>query len=194
MQDSDHFDQVLRENDDKLIIIDFSATWCKPCQQLEPIFRILSLKTPVALFLKVDINECDELAQKFEIQSLPTIKFIRSKRQTVSSIVNEANSLDLYKTEITKNRASGRLLIFEFHAPYSAHVCEPVKQILSNIVDEYPSSVRVVRVNIDRDDNVRDSAGVTNLPAVHFWFEGSKIDSIAGKTVSSKLSMSRFLF
>ena len=53
IEDSEHFDKVLRANDDKLIVIDFSAKWCGPCKQLEPVFRMLSLRNPVALFLTV---------------------------------------------------------------------------------------------------------------------------------------------
>jgi len=151
------------------------------------VFRTLALKTPVALFLKVDVDECDELARHFDIKSLPTIKFIRPKRQTLSSVVNEVDTLELYKAEIAKNRTSGRLLVFEFYASYSGRTCEPVRQILANIVDENPSSIRVVRVNIDRGESVREDADVTNLPAVRLWFEGSLLGSMAGKKVSSDL-------
>jgi thioredoxin-like negative regulator of GroEL len=108
-------------------------------------------------------------------------------------VVNEVGTIELYKAEIAKSKTSGRLLVFDFYAPYSRQVCEPVRQILANIVDEDPSSIRVVRVNIDQCDSIREKAGVTNLPAVHIWFEGCFLESIAGKKVPSELRELIFL-
>ena len=63
----------------KLVIVDFFATWCSPCKALAPIFHMLAMKTPsnLAYFLKVDVEECEELAQRFQIQSMPTTVFLR---------------------------------------------------------------------------------------------------------------------
>ena len=49
----EHFDEIIRANPNKLIVIDFFATWCAPCKVMGPVFRHLALQTPTALFLKV---------------------------------------------------------------------------------------------------------------------------------------------
>ncbi|CAI9736733.1 thioredoxin isoform X2 [Octopus vulgaris] len=51
------FDQTLKENKDKLIIIDFFATWCGPCKMIAPKLK--------------------EVAEKVGIQAMPTFKFYK---------------------------------------------------------------------------------------------------------------------
>jgi thiol-disulfide isomerase/thioredoxin len=54
--DSDHFETVVKANSDRLIVVDFFATWCGPCKTMTPVFRHVALQTPTALFLKVRIS------------------------------------------------------------------------------------------------------------------------------------------
>eukprot|EP00457_Paulinella_chromatophora_P000002 gb/GEZN01000002.1/.p1 GENE.gb/GEZN01000002.1/~~gb/GEZN01000002.1/.p1 ORF type:complete len:6816 (+),score=1425.09 gb/GEZN01000002.1/:114-20561(+) len=60
-----------------LVVVDFFATWCQPCVALAPIFTRLALMTPVARFIKVDVDECEILAREFKIESMPTVKLLR---------------------------------------------------------------------------------------------------------------------
>ena len=50
---------------DKLFIIDFSASWCPPCQMIKPIFAELSNQYTNCVFLKVDIDKSSELKDFF---------------------------------------------------------------------------------------------------------------------------------
>jgi thioredoxin 1 len=50
------FDKLVRNNPEKLIVVDFHASWCGPCKTIEPAFRFLSNHTPVAIFVKVGIT------------------------------------------------------------------------------------------------------------------------------------------
>lgn len=61
---------------DKKVIIDFYADWCGPCKRIAPVFVELDEKFPNILFLKVNVDEAEELAQGFEITSLPTFVFL----------------------------------------------------------------------------------------------------------------------
>ncbi|KAG6487990.1 hypothetical protein ZIOFF_056748 [Zingiber officinale] len=41
----------------KLMVIDFSASWCGPCRMIEPVFREMSNQYTDAVFLKIDVDE-----------------------------------------------------------------------------------------------------------------------------------------
>ena len=59
------------------VVIDFSAKWCGPCKVISPLFESLSLKHgSTTVFIKVDVDENSETAQKFEVSAMPTFVFI----------------------------------------------------------------------------------------------------------------------
>ena len=68
------FDSVVLQNDKK-VLVDFFAPWCGPCQALVPVVDELSeeMKDEVVI-VKVNIDESPELAQKYAVMSIPTLK------------------------------------------------------------------------------------------------------------------------
>ena len=58
---------------DKVFVVDFFATWCRPCTMMAPIFEKLSQEYTDVVFAKVDVDECTELAQSYGILSIPCI-------------------------------------------------------------------------------------------------------------------------
>ena len=57
------------------VLVDFWATWCGPCKMLAPtISRIAEEKAGVVKVCKLDVDEEPELAQKYGIASIPTLK------------------------------------------------------------------------------------------------------------------------
>lgn len=54
-------------------LVDFYANWCGPCKMLSPIIHELSEEITDIKFLKVDIDEASELAEKYDVMSIPTI-------------------------------------------------------------------------------------------------------------------------
>ena len=78
---------------DKPVLVDFSATWCVPCQMMGPIMEQLANdfegKAKVA---KVDYNECMDLAMKYNIMSVPSMLFFKNgeiKDQVVGAVPAE---------------------------------------------------------------------------------------------------------
>ena len=56
------------------VLVDFSATWCGPCQMMGPVLEQLSAEYEgKAKIVKVDIDESMDLAQKYQIMSVPNM-------------------------------------------------------------------------------------------------------------------------
>lgn len=56
----------------KLVIVDFFAEWCGPCQMLTPNLEQLSEEADVKI-VKIDTDELPELARQFGVMSIPTL-------------------------------------------------------------------------------------------------------------------------
>lgn len=63
----------------KLVVVDFMASWCAPCHRIAPVFEELSQRYPHVVFLKVDVDQCQETAASQEVTSMPTFIFYRNK-------------------------------------------------------------------------------------------------------------------
>lgn len=55
------------------VLVDFAATWCGPCKMLAPIVDELAEERTDITFGKLDIDECMELARKYQVASVPTL-------------------------------------------------------------------------------------------------------------------------
>ncbi|KAJ3103657.1 hypothetical protein HK100_004164, partial [Physocladia obscura] len=61
----------------KLVVVDFSATWCGPCQAIKPFYAELASKYRHVTFTTVDIDQLKETAAKNQISSVPTFHFYK---------------------------------------------------------------------------------------------------------------------
>ncbi|MBR1799178.1 MAG: thioredoxin [Bacteroidales bacterium] len=60
------------------VMIDFSATWCGPCKALAPrVEEIAKEYEGRAVVATADVDECQELAARFQIRSVPTVLFFK---------------------------------------------------------------------------------------------------------------------
>ncbi len=57
------------------VLVDFNATWCPPCQALHPILEEIAEEGGDYKIVTVDIDEQEELAQKYDVSSIPCLVF-----------------------------------------------------------------------------------------------------------------------
>lgn len=73
--------------DGKLIVLDFNATWCGPCRQFAPNFESVADKyRGQASFYSVDVDQNPRLAAQFNVQSIPTVVYIKPDGSTSSTM------------------------------------------------------------------------------------------------------------
>ena len=68
---------IAAQKEDKLVAVDFTATWCGPCQMIGPVFEAMATQYPDVDFVKVDVDENKEVAAHCQIASMPTFQFWR---------------------------------------------------------------------------------------------------------------------
>ena len=78
LKNSTDFEGLLQT--DKLVIVDFFATWCPPCKMLGPVLEEFAEKHPEIVVVKVNSDEFHSLANRYEIRSVPTLLFFRNNQ------------------------------------------------------------------------------------------------------------------
>lgn len=75
IKSSDEFQNCVKN--DALVIVDFFAEWCGPCKLLAPQLQIAADANTDVTFAKVDVDNFEELAQNYNILSVPTLLLIK---------------------------------------------------------------------------------------------------------------------
>ena len=62
----------------RTVVVDFTATWCGPCQRIAPVFEALAAEWEWVDFVKVDVDENQETAAACGINCMPTFQFYKN--------------------------------------------------------------------------------------------------------------------
>jgi thioredoxin 1 len=88
------FKEVINGAGNKLVVVDFWATWCGPCRAIAPKFEALAQTYTDVIFIKVDVDENEETSQECGITAMPTFQFYKN-----GSKVSEFKGADAAKLE-----------------------------------------------------------------------------------------------
>lgn len=103
----DAFKKILKDN--KGVAVDLFAEWCMPCKQIGPKFAQWSQDDAYKgiKFIKVDVDDAEELAGELEVESMPTFKFFLNGQEVETMVgAKEASlktCLDNLKEKVSKS-------------------------------------------------------------------------------------------
>ena len=100
----ENFEQVITSN--ATVIVDYWAPWCGPCRGFAPVFERVAEANPDVVFAKVNTDDEQEIAQHFQIRSIPTLMVFRDQiivfsqpgalpQGAFEQVVEKAKSLDM---------------------------------------------------------------------------------------------------
>jgi len=101
--DSQSFDAFVHGH--AIVLVDFWAPWCGPCRNFAPTFEALAQKNATVSFAKVNIDQSPDLADRFNVRSIPTfVLFVNGRArgeiqgarlEQLQSMVAQAASINL---------------------------------------------------------------------------------------------------
>ena len=100
----DNFEQVITTN--PMVIVDYWAPWCGPCRGFAPVFEAVAEANPDVVFAKVNTDDEQEIAQHFQIRSIPTLMVFKEQvvvfsqagalpKGPLEQVVEKAKELDM---------------------------------------------------------------------------------------------------
>jgi len=88
---AEEFENLKKEYPDKILIVDFWAVWCGPCNMFAPVFEKLQKERyQEFIFVKINVDEVGTVAQTYRITGIPTTLFIKSD-QVIHKVVGSVN-------------------------------------------------------------------------------------------------------
>lgn len=69
-----------------VVVVDFFASWCGPCKMLGPVLEDTAEEMQNVKIVKVDIDENNELAKKYSVQSVPTLKIFKNGVEALTKV------------------------------------------------------------------------------------------------------------
>jgi len=90
------FQELLLKAKDKTVIVDFTATWCGPCQRIKPFFADLENNFPHVVFCKIDVDENAKTAEKYGVKAMPTFMAFRGGEKDGEMSGADANTLQKF--------------------------------------------------------------------------------------------------
>jgi thioredoxin 1 len=74
-----NFNQIVQNNKDLPLLVDFWASWCPPCKMVEPVLEELAKEEAGKLIVaKINVDQNPKAAAAYEISGVPTFMIFRA--------------------------------------------------------------------------------------------------------------------
>ena len=149
------FDKSAVQNSYKIpVIVEFMGVWSEPCIRLADTLSLLAREfSGQFIFAKVDVDEQSELAQRYGVEKLPTLKVLKDGEvlNTLEGLIDEPSLRELLKSLGVYNQSDE--LRMQAHEKHMAGDTVTAIQLLTQAIQQDPGNSRVamdmVQVMID---------------------------------------------
>ena len=77
------FESEIKEG---IVLVDFFATWCGPCRMMSFVLEDFADEMNDVKILKIDVDECEKLARKFGVMSIPTLVLFKNGKEVYKHV------------------------------------------------------------------------------------------------------------
>ena len=92
--DMEEWNALMETSKSKAVIVDFTASWCPPCRMIAPIFEKMAEDTPEVEFVKVDVDDNQEVAALCGIEAMPTFQIYKDGTKNEEMCGADPNGLN----------------------------------------------------------------------------------------------------
>jgi thioredoxin 1 len=89
----EEYNTLIETTKNRLIVLDFTAAWCKACLALSPYLLRANYEFPTIIVKKVDVDDLQEIADAYQVSALPTIIFVKNGRICEKIVGNDVDGL-----------------------------------------------------------------------------------------------------
>lgn len=82
---SENFEKEVLESE-KTVLVDFYAEWCGPCKRLSPIVEEVAKEEEEVKFVKMNIDNCEDIAIEYQVMSIPTLVVMKNGKEVNRSV------------------------------------------------------------------------------------------------------------
>ena len=83
---NDNYSKEVLEYKEKVVLVDFYADWCGPCKMLSPIVDEVAQENEDIKVVKVNVDDSQDLAMKYQVMSIPTLVVIKEGNEINRSV------------------------------------------------------------------------------------------------------------
>jgi len=196
---------IEKAGNDKLLVIDFTATWCEPCKSLGTVLEEAAKKfAPKVQLVKIDIDKNKSLAAHFKIQSVPAVKFVLDGKIVAEFTgAQPASVVEQYISKLLPEAVEERNELQHASDELKSGNYKKAREIFSAILVEDPDSseahMGLTKCYFAAKDSAKTREHFEKITSAEFLREKENLENLivileeyeknAGKDVAAKKAM-----
>eukprot|EP00188_Purpureofilum_apyrenoidigerum_P006064 Plantae.Rhodophyta-Purpureofilum_apyrenoidigerum.ctg8728.p1 GENE.Plantae.Rhodophyta-Purpureofilum_apyrenoidigerum.ctg8728~~Plantae.Rhodophyta-Purpureofilum_apyrenoidigerum.ctg8728.p1 ORF type:complete len:162 (+),score=17.31 Plantae.Rhodophyta-Purpureofilum_apyrenoidigerum.ctg8728:63-548(+) len=85
VHDEDHFERIIDESKDDIVVVKVFAPWCRACAKLAPMYEAIAPQYPNMKFTEVNFADNRDLCRRLGVKAMPTFQFFTDSAGKVES-------------------------------------------------------------------------------------------------------------
>jgi thioredoxin 1 len=169
-----------------IVLVDFYASWCGPCQVLSPLLESLEKELAEVKFVKVNVDEEQEAASSYSIMSIPTVIIFKDGK--VVERLTGALPKEQYKSALSRAKVFDPASVKKEVTVFTTPTC-PYCHMVKDYLKEKKQQFKEVDVSADYNSALEmvQKSGQMGVPQL--WINGQVIVGFDKRSIDTALEI-----